>query len=331
MVLVKFAYEDLGDDQFEKLIVVLCQKLFGISVQGFAKGTDGGRDAKFVGTAETFPSKTAPWIGTIIIQAKHTNGYNKSFSETDFYSKKKPENTVLAKEVIRIKKLVQTKQLDHYILFSNRRLTGNAESELREYIAQESGLPLSSVYLYGVEQLELWMKQFSDVATIAGIDPIDSPLIISSDDLAEIVEAFAKNLGTLLPILDDLPTRISYAEKNQINNMSAAYALEQQKKYLKDSEQIRTFLAAPENWELMEKYESIVDEFQLKIIAQRRSHQFFDDVMEYLVNLLFNRDAVLRQHKNKRLTRTMLFYMYWNCDIGIGEVNDVKTDQALTS
>ena len=72
---MKFAYEDLGDDQFEVLIVLLCQRLLGIAVQGFAKGPDGGRDAKFVGTAELHPSKTAPWVGTVIVQAKHTNGF----------------------------------------------------------------------------------------------------------------------------------------------------------------------------------------------------------------------------------------------------------------
>lgn len=76
---MKFAYEDLSDDQFEKLVVFLCQRLLGISVQGFAKGPDGGRDAKFVGTAELHPSKAAPWVGTIIVQAKHTNGYNRNF------------------------------------------------------------------------------------------------------------------------------------------------------------------------------------------------------------------------------------------------------------
>lgn len=52
---MKFAYEDLSDDQFEVLIVLLCQRLLGIAVQGFAKGPDGGRDAKFVGTAELHP------------------------------------------------------------------------------------------------------------------------------------------------------------------------------------------------------------------------------------------------------------------------------------
>ena len=57
---MKFAYEDLSDAQFENLVVFLCQRLLGISVQGFAKGTDGGRDAKFVGTAELHPSKSNP-------------------------------------------------------------------------------------------------------------------------------------------------------------------------------------------------------------------------------------------------------------------------------
>jgi len=83
---MKYAYEDLSSEQFEKLIVFLCQKLLGISVQGFSKGPDGGRDAKFMGTAELHPSKTAPWVGTTIIQAKHTNGYNRDFSESDFFS-----------------------------------------------------------------------------------------------------------------------------------------------------------------------------------------------------------------------------------------------------
>ena len=114
---MKFAYEDLSDDQFEKLVVFLCQRLLGISVQGFAKGPDGGRDAKFVGTAELHPSKAAPWVGTTIVQAKHTNGYNRNFSESDFFSTT-AQNTVLGKEIPRIKKLRDGKQLDHYMLLS---------------------------------------------------------------------------------------------------------------------------------------------------------------------------------------------------------------------
>jgi hypothetical protein len=67
---------------------------------------------------------------------------------------------------------------------------------------------------------------------------------------------------------------------------------------------------------LLRMYESVADEFQLKIIAKRKGYQTFDEVMEYLADLLFGRDAVLRQHTHRRLTRAVLFYMYWNCDIG---------------
>ncbi len=121
---MKFSYEDLSDSQFETLIIHLCQRLLGVSLQGFAKGPDGGRDAKFIGTAELHPSKTVPWAGTTIIQAKHTNGHNRNFSESDFFSTT-AANTVLGKEIPRIKKLRETKQLDHYMLFAIRRLAGN--------------------------------------------------------------------------------------------------------------------------------------------------------------------------------------------------------------
>ncbi|WP_211453883.1 ABC-three component system protein [Collimonas antrihumi] len=321
---MKFAYEDLSDDQFEKLIVFLCQRLLGISVQGFAKGPDGGRDAKFVGTAELHPSKAAPWVGTIIVQAKHTNGYNRNFSESDFFSVN-ATNTVLGKEIPRIKKLREAKQLDHYMLFANRRLAGNAESEIREYIAAQCGIPVSSLYLCGLEQLENLLKAFPDVAAMADLDPIDSPLIVSPDDLAEVVQALARQKDSVSALLDDPPTaRVTYEQKNVLNNMSAEYAKAQRKKYLKETAQIRAFLAAPENLELLRMYESVVDEFQLKIIARRKDYQTFDEVMEYLVDLLFNRDPVLRQHAHKRLTRAVLFYMYWNCDIG--EVGDAAAD-----
>lgn len=321
---MKFAYEDLSDDQFENLVVFLCQRLLGISVQGFAKGPDGGRDAKFVGTAELHPSAAAPWVGITIIQAKHSNGYNRSFSETDFFSTT-AKNTVIGKEIPRIKNLLATKQLDHYMLFSNRRLTGNAESEIRSYITSVCGIPNSSIYLCGVEQLETWLKRFPQVAKDADLDPVNSPLIISPDDLAEVVQALARQIDSVKALLDNPPTpRVTYEQKNALNNMSVEYAKAQRKKYLKETGQIRTFLAAPENLDLLHLYESVVDEFQLKIIAKRKNYQTFDDVMEYLVDLLYSRDPILRQHAHKRLTRAILFYMYWNCDIG--EAGDAEAD-----
>jgi hypothetical protein len=321
---MKYSYEDLSDGQFEVLVILLCQRLLGQSVQGFTEGRDGGRDAKFLGTAELLPSKAAPWKGATVIQGKHTNGYYRSFSESDFHNPKSA-NTILGKEIPRIKKLRVDGELDHYMLFANRRLSGNAHSEIQAYISRECGIPKGSVYLCGVEQLELWLKQFPEVATLSDLDLVDSPLIVSPDDLAEIVQALARQKSSVADLLDDPPTpRVTYERKNELNVMTPDYASAQRKKYLKDTSQIKRFLAAPENSELLQLYESVADEFQLKIIAKRKDYQTFDEVMEYLVDLLFSRDPVLRQHAHKRLTRAVLFYMYWNCDIG-------KLDNAETN
>ena len=56
---MKYAYEELSPNQFEGLVVAICQFVLGTSVQGFATGPDGGRDAKFVGTADLLPSTSA--------------------------------------------------------------------------------------------------------------------------------------------------------------------------------------------------------------------------------------------------------------------------------
>ena len=330
-MLVKFAYENLSPDQFETLVTLICQELLGISVQGFATGPDGGRDARFEGTAQLHPSTTAPWQGRVIIQAKHTNGLNKSFMESDFYSSGSA-TTVLAEEFPRITSLKKSGELDHYMLFSNRRLTGNGESEIRHALSIACGVPTASIYLCGIEQIELWLKRFTDIPKIAGIDPIDSPLIVSPEDIAEIVAAFAERRDGIVSVLDAPPVaRVDLATKDRLNGMSDDYSKALRRKYLKDTEQIRTFLAAPENDELLQAYEAAVDEFELRIIAHRKDYQSFDRVMDYLIDLLFERDPILRQRQHKRLTRALLFYMYWNCDIGTKEDDHAPTHEALAS
>lgn len=73
---------------------------------------------------------------------------------------------------------------------------------------------------------------------------------------------------------------------------------------------------------MLKRYESAAEEFQLQVLAKRKDYQSFDDVINYLIRLLLERDPVLRA--NKRLTRTMVFYMYWNCDVGLN--HDAATE-----
>src|ERR1700733_1803781 len=137
---MKYAYEDLSPEQLEEVVVHICRQLLGVAVIGFSKGPDGGRDARFNGTAELYPSKASPWIGRVIVQCKHTNGYNKSFTESDFFSET-GTNTVLAEEIPRIRNLRDKGELDHYMLFANRRLSGNGESSIRQHISAKCAIP----------------------------------------------------------------------------------------------------------------------------------------------------------------------------------------------
>jgi len=140
-------------------------------------------------------------------------------------------------------------------------------------------------------------------------------LLVSSEDLADVVEALARQKDSIINAGDHQPKpRVAYQNKNKLNNMSDEYAKAQRLRYLKETGMVDRFLSAPENHELLRTYESIIDEFQFRIISKRKDFHLFDEVIEYLTSLLFERDPVLRQHR--RLTRSILFYMYWSCDIG---------------
>lgn len=313
---MKYAYEDLSPEQFEKLVVFICQKLLGMGVQGFATGRDGGRDAKFIGVAELYPSTNGAWTGKIVIQAKHTNGYNKSCSETDFFNSNS-DKTTLGEEIPRIRALRADGELDHYMIFTNRRLTAGTEQAIRRHISGACDVAEGSISLLGLDDLERLLKTFPEIPEAADLDPVDSPLIVSPQDLAEVVEALARQRTIFTEVSDAPPVpRVTYESKNRTNNMTPEYAKAIRTRYLKDAAQIRAFLAAPENEELLRAYEGVVEEFELKILAKRKDYQTFDEVMEYLLELLFKRDAVLRQRPHKGLTRAVVFYMYFNCDIG---------------
>ena len=143
---MKYAYEDLGDEQFERLVVLLSQKLLGISVQGFATGPDGGRDGKFVGSRQSsIPARPLRGSGRRSSkQSTQTASTATSQSRISIPSMQKrpcwPSNCRASKSYR------DAKQLDHYMLFANRRLTGNGETEIRAYISKGCGLPIESIY-----------------------------------------------------------------------------------------------------------------------------------------------------------------------------------------
>lgn len=318
---MSYSWEDLDDAQFERVVVEISKELFGIGVQSFSTGKDGGRDARFEGKAQIFPSTNEPWSGLTVIQAKHTNGVNAHFSDPRFSGE--GNNSVLDQELAKIKKLVYEDGLNNYFLFSNRRLGANTNEKLKVRFASETGLDSKSIFFAGVEYLDDMLHRYPEALTRARILPTEGPLIASSYDLAEVILAIADELKVAS---DEIPAtvveRVSYEDKNRINDMSQMFAKELSRRFMVYTSKIEEFLANPANAEFLELYESAVEEFQLKIIAKHDFNSSFDDLFNYLIDQLIKRDGVLARHK--RLTRAMVFYMYWHCDIG--KTEDVDSE-----
>jgi hypothetical protein len=319
---VGYAYEDLNEGQFEALVVQAAKLKLGKGVQGFATGVDGGRDARFEGLADGFPSAGRPWDGISVIQAKHTMSYG-YFSDADFSGE--AASAVLTKELPRAKKLRDDGMLDNYMLFSNRYLTANANEALLQQIADEIGIERENVHLCGIEALDEAFREEPRLAQLAGINPIDGPLIVTSRELAEVVEAIAAGVDQGLVAGASRPQeRTSLAAKNELNSMTATTSRRLMRNYGHLLRQIKEFLADPGNARIREIYDDCAEDFDLKIVAHREEHQTFDKVFGYLVRLLTARDPLLG--RNRKLTRAVVFYMYWNCDIGETE----EADDALS-
>lgn len=299
--------------QFEDLVVAICKKLFGVGTQSFADGPDGGRDARFHGTAELFPSSSSPWSGVTVIQSKHTSGYNTSFSDSSFF-KDTNNSSIIVQETTKVKKLYDSKELDNYLLISNRSLTANANQKIKDYIHNETGINKFNIHLMGLQDVEDTLKRYKEIAEQVDIKPGDMPLSIDPLDLAELIEHLVGIKTASASLLDEPVARTRYETKNQINGLSSEYAASMKSKYLRYTYEIDQFLQHPANESKRDLYLDIVDEFQRKIIAKSDNYPKFDDVLNHLIDLLFSRDSYLKGHK--QLTKAMLFYMYWNCDLG---------------
>jgi len=303
--------------QLEDLTIGICEELFGIGVQGFTDGVDGGRDARFEGTAQIFPSTQDPWSGITIIQAKHTNGINRSFSESDFFGN---QTAQIDKEILKVKKLYDNNEIDNYILFANRKLSANKNEEILNEISSKTGLLKKNIHMMGIDDFERYLKKFPNALNSANLNVFDEPLKITPDELAEIIEIFANNKDTY-PSINDLNEikeikRKEFPEKNKSNNLSDDYAKIIKKHMFKDGhyDEITNFLSHPNNIELKKLYEETVEEFNTKIIIYGKEYESFEKILDYMYDRLINRDPDLR--KNKRQTRVFIHYMYYFCDIG---------------
>ncbi|WP_418642512.1 ABC-three component system protein [Vibrio chaetopteri] len=317
---MKYNYSEISDKQFEELVVQICYKLLGYGTKIFATGADGGRDARFDGTACEIPSRHKPWEGLTIIQAKHTAEFNKKFSDGDFFGSK---SSIVNGEVEKMKKLIKSDDMKNYMLFSNRKLPAEAHEEILSFMSTETGLSKSNIILVGISDIESYLKAFPEIPDKVDLNAFDMPLNIEPDELAEVI----------LRIKDEIPNinklskgkskeskaeikRIPLENKNKINNLDSGYSKVIESKIL-EFDEIADFLSRPENTDYQEKYLECKFELDEKIRAIKKPDHEYNVVLERVYDLIIARDQDCKT--NKRLTKLMLHYMYYNCDIGDDE------------
>lgn len=303
---MRYPLYEQNQDDFENLVVLICTKILGDGVIPFAKGRDIGKDGRFSGTANSFPSVNAPWSGKIIIQAKHTDKIQASCSDSDF-------NHIVGEEINKINQLKSKGEIDYYLLFTNRKLTGGADSKIIRRIKEETGVENDII---AEEKIQQYLIQFSDVVKMAGLNKLLMPLEFDDSDIRDVVLSIKEALNA-----DDLSDsiadffKIEIPEKNKLNDLSEEYFKNVMENDFSDFFKIQSFLSEPINSEIRNWYNDAVFELNRKITIYRDKFDNFENVIDYINDYVLqrNRDSL---KGNKRLVIKLLHYMYCNCDIG---------------
>lgn len=305
---MKYPLENLTDAEFEDLVALICERILGMGTIIFSIGKDGGKDAKFIGKANKFPSEIKPWEGKIIIQAKHTTRINASCSDSDF-------QTIIKKNIIpTINNLIEEKRLDYYLLFTNRKLSGVQADKLDDIFDKEK-IPVEN-RLIAFERIQLWLKEYPGIAKILNLNKLLLPLDFNEEDIKKIIIAFA-NLDIKESKLPEIPEKRDIGKKNEINKLSRDYFNNAIKKNLTYFKQINTFLEDPINEEFLNKYQNTIDDINEEIIVHRDEYDKFEEILNHLYKFILNKNPEL--NNNRLLIRLFLQYMYYNCDIGRNE------------
>lgn len=313
-----YEFYRMNPEGFQKVVLLVCCELFGDAATAPPPGPDGGIDVYFEGTAQTYPSTSNPWSGKIVVQVKHSDNPYSSYSDQSFLT------SVLQPELTKIKKLKQECKLDYYMLVSNRRMTYVAEEKIKSLIHNECNIPLENIRVISDEQLNRWCTKYRLILENIHVYPVsNAPLNISPDELSAVIEALVDHIGkeSSRKKSEELQ-RISYDEKNRINEVPQEYVKTMNRLYLPHQKMISDFLAFPANAAIREKYFSAALELQELYLIHKSKGNKFIELIRWFTTYLFERDSVLKAHK--AWTRTILYFMYFSCDLGYTENDSLK-------
>lgn len=286
-----------------------------MGVISFSTGKDGGRDGKFVGTAQNYPSEKAPWSGKFIIQAKHIELPNASCSDKQF------RKEILEKEIPKIKRLKASGDIDNYLLFTNRKYGGiKGEEILRELIAKTG---VENSVIIGKETInDLYLKSNKTIINEYGLDKHIIPIDFSYEEIRDIILAFKNQLSGIEEDLKKKVDQIKYEfnflekeEKNERNRLGKEYYQNIiLSRSLMDFSKIRHFLEDPRNEEFKNYYFDVAAELDQIITLKREQFDAFEEVFVHAYKYVCDSNSTLKG--SKRHVLTLLHFMYFECVIG---------------
>ncbi|MBX2907886.1 MAG: hypothetical protein KF744_17710 [Taibaiella sp.] len=311
-----YRLEMLDQATFENLINRICQKLLGMGMISFSPGKDGGRDGKFIGTAEKYPSTTSQWSGKFIIQSKHTSNPIASCADSDF------ENQILQIEVPKIKKLKALGDVDFYLVFTNRKYSGVSGEALLKNIVALTGI--KDAVLIGKETINNhYINPNKDIISEFQLSKHHIPFDFSDEEIQNIILTFKEQLHKIQDAVHTKVAGVKYDfdhlekeiknEKNRLGKMYYENVI--LARSLMDFDKIQRFLDADENSIYKECYFDIAAELNQIITIQRDNFGAFEEIFAFIYQKICDGNVNLRG--SKRHVSTFLHYIYMECLIGV--------------
>jgi hypothetical protein len=154
--------------------------------------------------------------GHFVLQAKHIKFADRSCSDKNF-------DRLLKKEHPKIRRLRSSGICDHYLVFTNRRLSGGADEKLIPAIIK---LGPKTAHILGTDHLHIALDMYQDVrATLPNLND-QMPFRFEAEDLREVIGALhdytARDTASAFDSALDFET-VGLVEKNRINGLTPAY------------------------------------------------------------------------------------------------------------
>lgn len=132
---VTYELHTLGWKAFQQLCSTVLSSILGQTVQSFSEVNDGGRDLAYYGTWTNVDNSNEDFTGSFTVQCKHTVKPDANFSLSH-----------LKEELSKVQKLVDKGMCDNYLIFTNAKVSADAEIKIVEAFQSIDGVNLCRVF-----------------------------------------------------------------------------------------------------------------------------------------------------------------------------------------